>query len=56
MRPKLSDGVVERLKNYVESIQFDGVVPYEFRTKGRSGWGSMTIDDAVDYLLREVGF
>lgn len=61
MRPYISDVTLERLKKYIASKTytdfFDGKQPQHLIVKGAPQYrAGRTVDDALDELLKEVGF
>ena len=61
MRTKISDGVLDRLRKYVAtkdySFPHDRSASLNLSTaKGKVPFYGLTIDEAIDLLLKEVGF
>ena len=60
MRPEISDDVLDRLKKYIASKEYKGgfgyKAPYGFVKRGPNYRSGMTVNDALDELLTEVGF
>ena len=63
MRAKISDGVLERLRKYVLTKEFvitnlPGIAfPHKLVfEKGKTPSYGMTVDEAIDQLLKEAGF
>ena len=56
MRPEISDSVIERLKEW--AINRKGTEHYlgSLGVRGGEKWGRYTVEDALDDLLKEVGF
>lgn len=59
MRPYISDDILGRLKEYVASKEYDNgwhIGKYTLIARGSKYREGMTVNDALDELLAEVGF